>query len=126
MIAWLALMGTLASLWLNPHKPQPFWEGEVSLSQVEAWKTSVIWIDARVSTEYDQGHIPGALLLNEDKWNELLGPVIMASNGKTPLVVYCDAHCNASLSVAQRLKKTGLDPVYLLKGGWESWKRAHP
>ncbi len=85
--------------------------------------TNVLWIDARSAELYQEGHIPDALLLNEDAWDELLPSVLMVWNPGTPIVVYCSSlQCQASREVANRLRETiGGETVYVLKGGWEEW-----
>jgi len=43
----------------------------VSVDQARAWGDSTIWIDARPDDEFARDHVPGAISLNEDRWNEL-------------------------------------------------------
>ena len=101
---------------LDPH--------EVTLAQEKTWGAAVLWIDARAEEEYEKGHIPGALLLNEDNWNALLPTVLSAWGAERKLVVYCSrVSCNASHGVAERLRKeAGLENVYVFPGGWEEWE----
>ena len=44
----------------------------VSVDQARSWNDNVMWVDARPADEFESDHIPGAILLNEDSWNELL------------------------------------------------------
>ena len=44
----------------------------VTVDQARAWGDAAIWIDARPEDEFARDHVPGALSLNEDRWNELL------------------------------------------------------
>src|SRR5438093_8036697 len=44
----------------------------VTVAQAHAWGENVIWVDARPDEEFAHDHVPGALSLNEDRWNELL------------------------------------------------------
>ncbi len=83
----------------------------------------MLWIDARTRAEFEKGHHPGAILLNEEEWTELLWKrveVIQAS--ERPLVVYCAGRaCEASRKVTQRLRESmGLEEVYFLRGGWDA------
>ena len=106
---------------LHSRPPDPF---EVSLAQEKSWGAAVLWVDARPEEEFEKGHIPGALSLNEDDWNGLLPAVLAAWSPERKVVVYCSRKsCNASHSVAERLRnEAGLKDVYVLPGGWEEWE----
>jgi rhodanese-related sulfurtransferase len=95
----------------------------VALTQARAWGDGAIWIDARPEEDFDREHVPGALLLNEDRWNELLPPMLAAWSPEKRVIVYCSAEgCGASREVARRLRKeAGLTNVFVLEGGWEGW-----
>ncbi|MBA3961954.1 MAG: rhodanese-like domain-containing protein [Chthoniobacterales bacterium] len=98
--------------------------GEVTLAQTKGWGASVLWIDARPNEEFEEGHVPGAMSLNEDEWNRLLPAVLAAWTKERELVVYCSREsCNASRAVADRLRnEVKLKNVHVLPGGWEEWK----
>ena len=127
-ICVLALIPTLAATVLHPKRPswdaEALKEGEVLLEMILNWKQPVLWVDARSAKEYQRAHIPGAMLLNEDDWDDLLNPILDAWNSPRPVVVYCDdRQCQASHQVAGRLRESGVEPVYVLKGGWETWRK---
>jgi rhodanese-related sulfurtransferase len=86
----------------------------------------VIWVDARPENEYEQGHIPRAILLNEDRWNELLPQFLGQWSPEKRVVVYCSAKsCNLAGDVARRLREEAqLKDVYVLEGGWEEWLKS--
>ena len=44
-------------------------EGEILLEDALA-KDGITWIDARCSDAFSIDHIPGAILFNEDNWDE--------------------------------------------------------
>jgi len=95
----------------------------VTVDQTRTWGGNVIWADARPDEEFAHDHVPGALSLNEDRWNELLPQFLaMWSPGKK-VVVYCSSlSCNASREVARRLRREAqLPDVFVLEGGWEAW-----
>ncbi|MBI4025525.1 MAG: rhodanese-like domain-containing protein [Verrucomicrobia bacterium] len=98
------------------------------MKTILTWKNpAVLWVDARSAKEFEQGHIPGAMRLNEDAWEELLAPFLEAWSAPRPVVVYCgDQPCEASRHVAGRLRDAGIKPVYVLKGGWDAWQKTHP
>ena len=107
--------------WQKP----PADEAPVTVAQAKNWGATVLWIDARPDEQFAQAHVPGAMQLNEDAWNELLPKVLTAWAPERKLVVYCSRQtCNASHAVAERLRKEdGLKNVYVLQGGWEEWEK---
>jgi rhodanese-related sulfurtransferase len=103
----------------------------VSVAQARGWGEKAIWVDARPDDEFVQEHVPGAISLNEDRWDELL-PQFLATWSQLPVspeekyvVVYCSAqNCNLAGDVARRLRNQTNPPmqnVYVLDGGWEEW-----
>ena len=96
----------------------------VTLADARGWGSNAIWIDARPEGEFTQEHIPGALLLNEDRWNELLPAMLAAWSPEKRVVVYCSSEsCGSSREVARRLRNEAqLKNVFVLEGGWEEWK----
>ena len=99
---------------------------EVTVRQANQWGSVVMWIDARPAEEFSANHVPGALLLNTDDWDRLLGPVLNSWSPGRRLVVYCSKQtCGASHEVARRLKdEAGLKNVFVLSGGWEAWQES--
>lgn len=97
---------------------------EVTLAQAKSWGDAVLWVDARPEEEFEKAHVPGALSLNEDRFAELLSPVLAAWSPERKIVVYCSRKsCGASHAVAERLRNDAqLKNVYVLPGGWEEWQ----
>ena len=95
----------------------------VTVVQARAWDGNTIWVDSRPDAEFEREHIPGAVLLNEDRWNELLPQFLAAWSPEKRVVVYCSSQsCNASREVARRLRdEAQLKNVFVLQGGWEEW-----
>jgi len=95
----------------------------VTVVQARAWGGNAIWVDARPDVEFEREHVTGAVLLNEDRWNELLPQFLAAWSPEKSIVVYCSSQsCNASREVARRLRdEAQLKNVFVLKGGWEEW-----
>lgn len=93
-------------------------------------KDGVIWLDARQLTEFQKGHIPGALLLNEYDWENLLTSafefISQAPEGR-PVIIYCDGQkCAASHAVRDKLRETpiGDRELLVLHGGFPAWAAA--
>ncbi|MBV8176554.1 MAG: rhodanese-like domain-containing protein [Verrucomicrobia bacterium] len=129
--ALLILLAALipAGLTAAFHPRRPAWSedtllpGEVKLQTVLAWGSDVLWIDARSLKEYEAEHVPGAILLNLEDWEQLFPRFLDQWRPEQKVVVYCSStSCELSHEVAERLKTNGISPVYVLKGGWEAWK----
>ena len=108
--------------WQSPDRSSEM----VNLDQAQSWGASAIWVDARPDNEFAQGHVPGAIPLNEDRWNELLPTLLAQWSLEKKIVVYCSSQsCNASREVARRLRdEAGLKEVFVLQGGWETWLKS--
>jgi rhodanese-related sulfurtransferase len=95
----------------------------VTVDQARTWGDNAIWVDARPDDEFARDHVPRALSLNEDRWNDLLPQFLAGWSPGKKVVVYCSSlSCNASREVARRLRKEAqLPDVFVLEGGWEAW-----
>ena len=111
--------------WQSPIPPSEL----VTVDQERAWGENAIWVDARPDEEFARNHVPGAVSLNEDRWNELLPQFLPKWSPEKKVVVYCSAEsCNAAREVAKRLRdeeqlkdNEGKNCVFVLQGGWEEW-----
>jgi len=105
--------------WQSPDRSSDM----VNLDQARSWGANAIWVDARPDNEFEQDHVPGAIRLNEDRWNELLPTLLAQWSLEKKIIVYCSSQsCNASREVARRLRdEAGLKDVFVLQGGWEEW-----
>jgi rhodanese-related sulfurtransferase len=95
----------------------------VTVEHAREWGDTAIWVDARPDDEFANDHVPGAISLNEDRWNELLPQFLAVWAPGKKIIVYCSSlSCNASREVARRLRKEAqLSDVFVLEGGWEAW-----
>ena len=127
-LALLALVPALATALLHPKRPaftEKIREGEIAAADAMRNASDYLWIDARSTAHFAERHIPGAVPLNEDAWDELLPAVLQAWPTGKPAIVYCDSRaCEASEDVAKRLREFGVAPVFVLKGGWDAWLAA--
>jgi rhodanese-related sulfurtransferase len=121
----LALLPALVSgaLQLGWRDREPLAPGEVRAATVREWGSKVQWVDARRRDKFNAGHLPGAILLNEDEWNKLVPAFLDAWDPDRPTVVYCDGgSCEASHAVAKRLREElKIGDVHVLKGGLTEW-----
>ncbi len=108
------------------------WQTPVAASEMvtlaQAQSADALWIDARPQEDFEREHVPGAFLLNEDRWNELLPQVLAVWAPEKRVIVYCSSDgCGSSREIAHRLRKeAGLTNVFVLEGGWEAWKKEKP
>jgi rhodanese-related sulfurtransferase len=105
--------------WQSPIPPSEM----VSVDQARQWGANVVWVDARPDVDFGRDHVPGAISLNEDHWNELLPQFLAAWSPEKKVIVYCSAQsCDLAREVAERLRKEAqLPDVFVLEGGWEAW-----
>jgi len=74
-------------------------------------------VDVRDPLSFSNGHLPGALLLD----NQSVREFIETTDKATPLLVYC-YHGNSSQGASAWLTEQGFTEVYSLDGGFEFWK----
>jgi rhodanese-related sulfurtransferase len=98
-----------------------------SVTNAEASKGDWIWVDARSHQDFEAGHVPTAINVNEDDWEAGLSRLLERWLPGQKILVYCSSmQCHSSRSVAVRIKKElDTDQVYVLKGGWETWSQNH-
>ena len=84
----------------------------------------VVFIDARSSTEYAAGHIPGALNIPTSNFNSSL--VLRQLKRDQPVITYCSGQaCQSSIVLAEMLIGVrGHTETRVFFGGWEAWKVA--
>jgi rhodanese-related sulfurtransferase len=84
-------------------------------------------LDARPSSFFEQGHVPGALNLARDDFAHdyrRLDHVLRAAQDK-PIIVYCGGgDCHDSRLVANALLTLGYSDVSVFTGGWQEWSAA--
>jgi rhodanese-related sulfurtransferase len=81
-----------------------------------------LFLDARAKSEWDQGHIPGAIpmpLGEFDKYYDLYKAKIQKAK---VLIPYCHGiGCHLSDKVASKLDEKGYKNVKVFFGGWPQW-----
>lgn len=84
-----------------------------------------IFLDARNCSDFEPGHIKGALNLPVSSF-ELYYPRLKDTLPKTSkIVVYCEGiECGASLHLAQELAQLKYEFVEVFLGGWLEWNQA--
>ncbi|MDP0499989.1 MAG: rhodanese-like domain-containing protein [Verrucomicrobiota bacterium JB022] len=127
VLVFLSLVAGGLTAFIHPRAPEygSYRPGDGAMSAIEAQaeQRPILWIDARAEPAYLEGHIEGAIWLNEDAWDENLIAVVDAWTPDQVVIVYCDGGgCHASQAVAERLMhELGIENVYHLEGGYPAW-----
>ena len=111
-------------------KPPSYQPGDSLLSLEDAYSlyldSMTIFLDARPSDEYDQGHIKGAINLPFEEWDQYWDKVKPQLDSTREIVCYCEGlDCELSLFAARELKQDGYPKAYIFFGGWLKWKDAN-
>lgn len=132
VILALSAIAALAVHAWHPRAPalhlvqEPLRDDEVSIPMIqERFGGAVLWIDARPQELYDAGHIPGALLLNEQAFDDqILSLLETLQRNDKPVVIYCSGQkCEASRKIMEKLRELSLvQHAFVLKGGWTAWE----
>ena len=117
----------------NPHPDKAYIE--IGFDDVKALHDKgVLFLDARRTSVYEQGHIPGARPFSvwesdvDDKVNKLFAERSDPKDQNLPIVVYCSGgDCEDSHMLAQKLWGIQFNNVYVYKDGFPDWqKRGEP
>jgi rhodanese-related sulfurtransferase len=102
----------------------------VRLAEAESlWHdSSTIFVDVRPASDYDFGHIAGAVHLPEPEFEQRFPQLKPRLERARSIVVYCKStDCGLSLWAAIRLRNEGLTQTAIYPGGWNEWFNAgHP
>jgi rhodanese-related sulfurtransferase len=91
-----------------------------------AWQAQLVHlVDARLTRQFEEGHIPGALSIPFEEMASGYPAALDTLPVEGPTVVYCDGgDCDASRNVASLLLELGYQNVTIFERGMESWTRA--
>ena len=136
LIALTTLVGT--SWGMSPKPEATEMEGDVTVEkftregqvkrvthdEVKEWmdtKTGeFVIIDVRTEEEFNQGHLPGAILVTVNEIATPKGQALLPNNLDMPLIVYCRSG-NRSAQAAKQLADLGFNEIYDM-GGLNGWK----
>lgn len=94
---------------------------EISVVELAAATDTRVVIDVREPEEYEQGSIPGSLLMPRGQLEGMIGEKV--PDAATPIVLYCTIGERSALA-AQSLNRLGYLDVRSLAEGIEGWKGA--
>jgi len=109
----------------DPARARAYFEDKLAFTtgpvELERWiksgENNLVVVDVREAEDYAKGHIPGAINLPKEKWENPQG----LSKDKTN-VVYCyTQQCHLAANACARFASSGY-PVMELEGGFEIWK----
>jgi rhodanese-related sulfurtransferase len=98
-----------------------FTTGPVELERMAQQGQPVNIVDVRAAEDYAEGHIPSAVNLPKDRWDD--PKELKARLRKDKInVLYCYSHvCHLAATAAVLFASKGY-PVMELEGGWRTWK----
>ncbi len=109
---------------VDPEKARAFFEAKMAFTTgpIEAERLiqngeNVNIVDVRAAEDYEEGHIPGAISLPQDKWDTFQG----LSKDKTNILYCYSIVCHLAAKAAVHFAAAGY-PVMELDGGMRSWK----
>ena len=83
-----------------------------------------LFVDARSAGHFAQGHIPGAVSVPFEQFDELFPALADLIDSGRELVVYCSNRaCDDALLLASRLKEIGSSNPVLYIDGFEMWEK---
>jgi rhodanese-related sulfurtransferase len=84
-----------------------------------------VFVDARRSPAYDQGHVPAARSAPVAEAEKTLPQALVDLRRGQLVVVYCEGgDCQSSLLLAKRLHDEGFQDIRVMTGGFDEWTKA--
>ena len=92
---------------------------EVTPQEVDALPAGTAVVDVREDSEWDQGHLPGAVHISKSYVEQQIEAAV--PDRDAPVVLYCAGGVR-SLFAAQTLEQLGYTNVASMSGGFQAWK----
>ena len=97
---------------------------KAEISEVDAASAQALdgalWVDVRENDEWEQGHLPGAVLVPRGNLESRIERI--APDKSQSVVLYCAVGARSAFA-AKTLSELGYTDVHSLAGGIEDWKR---
>ncbi len=97
---------------------------EVDTDQTAARTLGTLLLDCRDQNEWDQGHIPGAVLIPLSELEARIGSEMELADRDREVIVYCRSG-RRSLVGGLILKRAGFTAVSSMAGGIIAWREAN-
>lgn len=109
----------------DPAKAKAYFEDKVSFTtgpvelerMIKAGDNHIVVVDVRYAEDFEKGHIPGAINLPHDLWNNPTG----LSKDKVNILYCYTQQCHLAANAAVILAGMGY-PVMEMDGGFAAWK----
>lgn len=89
----------------------------------ELFNRNVLFVDARDTWDYEEGHVRGAVNVPFEGDEQILNDFIATTAKDREMVVYCaGAECDLSLYLGRTLQYEGFTNVHIFFGGWSDWQ----
>lgn len=90
----------------------------------KATRRTAAFIDARSASEFAKGHIPGAVSIPFDSFDDHFPTILELLDAGDQLVVYCrNRECDDALLLAAELTAMGGTDIVLYVDGFEHWSK---
>lgn len=93
--------------------------GQKTVHEIRKAKGRIQVVDVRSPSEWDEGHVPGAVHMFLPELREKSRRLAK----RKPVAVYCDSGYRASIG-ASILKQEGFAEVSNVPGSWQAWRKA--
>jgi rhodanese-related sulfurtransferase len=111
-------------LQLRPTEKKPLAPGEILAADGRELGEKAVWVDARARKKFEQGSVPGAVLLNEEEWDAQVPKFLDAWDPEKTIIVFGERGSDAGEGIAHRLREElKIENVRVLHGGYEEWIR---
>lgn len=107
----------------DPHDPGAEGIRFITMEKFESMvQAGAAVIDARTADEYEEGHIPGAVLLDYYDMGRYMERVLPALSPDGDIAIYCSGpDCDDSELLARELYTMGYRNIMIFRGGFEEW-----
>jgi rhodanese-related sulfurtransferase len=86
---------------------------------------TTVFVDARLPSQFEAGHVPGAVNLPVDEFEAWYRRVRGHVQGASRLICYCDSiSCDEGARLSALLARAEHDHVLLMFEGLEGWQQA--
>ena len=88
---------------------------------------NTIIFDARASSAYSKGRLPGAVSIPKDQFEKIYASIRneLEENQSQRIIIYCASDkCSDADDVYANLDFYGFTDMYILRGGWHAWREA--
>jgi rhodanese-related sulfurtransferase len=96
-----------------------FTTGPFELDKLLKSNENIVVVDVRDPDDFAKGHVPGALSLPQDKWDDLEG----TSRDKMHIFYCYTQTCHLAAQACAKFASRGY-PVMEMEGGFAAWKAA--